>query len=158
VIRDFSEIVDDGAFAEDYDYLSDSDLEEDWDFESPAPPNPQPQPRQREAVYCKYKEPARTGRVIKIQDVAFITFVHPIIYLFTLSTCGSFQAFLLYLYTDSIEFASFGSKVNRRSRSAEIAWTLRGEIPKPSPKSIYRLADKVSNPASFSVPTFDCFA
>lgn len=58
----------------------------------------------------------------------------------------SFQAFLLYLYTNSIEFAPFGSEENRRSRSPEIAWTSEGEIPKPSPKSIYRLADKVSGP------------
>ena len=58
----------------------------------------------------------------------------------------SFQAFLLYLYTDSIEFAPYGSKGNRKSRSPEIAGVRGGEIPKPSPKSIYRLADKVSTP------------
>ncbi|KAF9646320.1 hypothetical protein BDM02DRAFT_253709 [Thelephora ganbajun] len=75
-------------------------------------------------------EHVRMGKVIKIQDVAFITF----------------QAFLLYLYTNSIQFASFGSKENRKSRSPEIAWTPEGEIPKPSPKSIYRLADKYDVP------------
>ena len=66
----------------------------------------------------------------------------------TLSTGGSFQAFLLYLYAGSVNFASFGSKENRKSRSSEIAWIAEEEIPKPSPKSIYRLADKVPNPLS----------
>ena len=66
------------------------------------------------------------------------------IYFPPLSTGESFQAFLLYLYTGSIKFASFGSEENRKSRSPEIAWKREGEIPKPSPKSIYRLADKVS--------------
>ena len=76
-IKVFSETVDDGDFVEDYGYLSDSDLEEDWDFESPALLEPPPKPRQQETTYCKYKEHARMGRVIKIQDVAFITYVHP---------------------------------------------------------------------------------
>jgi hypothetical protein len=144
-IKDLSETADDGEFAEDYGYLSDSDLEEDWDFESPAPPDFPTRPRQQGATYCKYKEHVRMGRVIKIQDVAFVTCVHSKIYSLTLSTGDSFQAFLLYLYTDSIGFALFGSKENRRSRSSEIAWALEGEIPEPSPKSIYRLADKVSS-------------
>ena len=65
----------------------------------------------------------------------------------TISTDGRFQAFLLYLYTKSINFASFGSDENCRSRSHEIAWVSEEEIPKPSPKSIYRLADKVSEPS-----------
>jgi len=49
----------------------------------------------------------------------------------------------MYLYTDAIEFAPFGSKENRRSRSAEIVTPSDDKIPRPSPKSIYRLADKV---------------
>ena len=56
----------------------------------------------------------------------------------------SFQAFLLYLYTNSIEFAPYGSEDNRKSRSAEIVSVSEDSIPRPSPKSIYRLADKVS--------------
>ena len=71
-IKGFSETVDDGEYAEDYGYSSDSDLEEDCDFESPVPPAnlKRPQPR---ALYGEYQENARTGNVIKIQDVAFIT-------------------------------------------------------------------------------------
>ena len=46
----------------------------------------------------------------------------------------------MYLYSYSIEFAPFGSEENRRSRSWEI---VEDFVPRPSPKSIYRLADKV---------------
>jgi len=49
----------------------------------------------------------------------------------------------MYLYTGVIEFAPFGSKENRRSRSAEIVTLSDDKVPRPSPKSIYRLADKV---------------
>ena len=54
----------------------------------------------------------------------------------------------MYLYTDAIEFAPFGSKGNRRSRSAEIVDHADDKVPRPSPKSIYRLADKVCAPPS----------
>ena len=50
----------------------------------------------------------------------------------------------MYLYTNVIEFAPFGSYENRRSRSAEIVTPSDDKVPRPSPKSIYRLADKVS--------------
>ena len=46
---------------------------------------------------------------------------------------------------NGISFAPFGSDENRKGRGAEIAWAPEGDIPNPSPKSIYRLADKVSN-------------
>ena len=49
----------------------------------------------------------------------------------------------MYLYTDTIEFAPFGSEENRRSRSVEIVTPYDDKVPRPSPKSIYRLADKV---------------
>ena len=49
----------------------------------------------------------------------------------------------MYLYVDKIEFAPFGSEENRGSRSAEIVDPPADQIPRPSPKSIYRLADKV---------------
>jgi hypothetical protein len=49
----------------------------------------------------------------------------------------------MYLYTNTIEFAPFGSEENRRSRSAEITTPSDDKVPRPSPKSIYRLADKV---------------
>ena len=51
----------------------------------------------------------------------------------------------MYLYTDEIEFAPFGSEENRRSRGTEIADSSDKKVPRPSPKSIYRLADKVRN-------------
>ena len=49
----------------------------------------------------------------------------------------------MYLYTGDIKFAPYGSKENRKSRSAEIVSLSEDSIPRPSPKSIYRLADKV---------------
>ena len=60
----------------------------------------------------------------------------------------SFQAFLLYLYTGRIEFAPFGSTGNRKTRAAEIVSLVPDRVPRPSPKSIYRLADKVCSPRS----------
>ena len=51
----------------------------------------------------------------------------------------------MYLYTDEIEFAPFGSKENRASRSPEFMISYDDRVPPPSPKSIYRLADKVCN-------------
>ena len=53
-----------------------------------------------------------------------------------------FQALLRYLYTNEIEFAPWGSAERRKARTLETASESYG-IPKPSPKSIYRLADKV---------------
>ena len=49
----------------------------------------------------------------------------------------------MYLYTDAIEFAPFGSEENRKSRRAEMKDPSDDKIPRPSPKSVYRLADKV---------------
>jgi len=49
----------------------------------------------------------------------------------------------MYLYTNMMEFAPFGSAENRRSRSAEIVTPSHDNVPRPSPKSIYRLTDKV---------------
>lgn len=49
----------------------------------------------------------------------------------------------MYLYTGHISFAPYGSEENRRSRSAEIISSSEDSIPRPSPKSIYRIADKV---------------
>jgi hypothetical protein len=66
----------------------------------------------------------------------------------------------MYLYTDVIEFAPFGSRENRRSRSAEIVTLSDDKVPRPSPKSIYRLADKVRDGAFATFaefPTSDKF-
>ena len=49
----------------------------------------------------------------------------------------------MYLYSGVIEFAPFGSGQNRKTRAAEIVDPSDDKVPRPSPKSIYRLADKV---------------
>jgi len=51
---------------------------------------------------------------------------------------------LRYLYTDEIEFAPWGSAERREIHAIEKISESYG-IPKPSPKSIYRLADKVTS-------------
>lgn len=72
--RDFSE-TDGDEFAKDYGYSSDSDLEEDGDFESPGPVKVQKtsHSHKREAPYGQYEESVQVGKVIRIQDIAFIT-------------------------------------------------------------------------------------
>jgi hypothetical protein len=72
VAKDFSEPIDEGEFAEDYGYASDSDLEEDWDFESPAP-EPLLKTAKPVALYGQYEEQVQMGKVIRIRDIAFIT-------------------------------------------------------------------------------------
>ena len=62
-----------------------------------------------------------------------------------LLVCNRFQAMLRYLYTDEIEFAPWGSAGRRETRALEKISESYG-IPKPSPKSVYRLADKVTSP------------
>jgi len=58
--------------------------------------------------------------------------------------CDRFQALLRYLYTNEIEFAPWGSADRRKARALEKISESYG-IPKPSPKSVYRLADKVAS-------------
>ena len=72
--RDFSE-VDGDEFAEDYGYSSDSDLEEDQDSETPGSVGGQSttSPPQQEVPDGHYEEDTQTGKVIKVQDIAFIT-------------------------------------------------------------------------------------
>lgn len=53
------------------------------------------------------------------------------------------QALFLFLYTGEIEFAPFGSDANRNSRNLNASNEDGKTMPKASPKSIYRLADKV---------------
>lgn len=82
--------------------------------------------------------------MIKIQDVASITYADSSFAPSNrLTDTPSFQAFLLYLYTGSIDFAPFGSEANRKTRASEIVSLTPDRVPRPSPKSIYRLADKV---------------
>ncbi|KAF9645626.1 hypothetical protein BDM02DRAFT_3119977 [Thelephora ganbajun] len=134
--KDFKEAIDEEESAEDYGYSSDSDLEDDEDEKSALfkhttktknhPFDPFAIAGEDKIVCEEHEEHVEKGKVVKIPDIAFVTF----------------QAFLMYLYTDAIEFAPFGSGQNRRSRSAEIVTPSDDNIPRPSPKSIYRLADK----------------
>ncbi|KAF9647698.1 hypothetical protein BDM02DRAFT_3187774 [Thelephora ganbajun] len=101
----------------------------------PSPSFPHHRLKNSEDHVPAYHERTREGKVIRVQDVAFLIF----------------QAFLLYLYTDDIEFASFGSKTNRKTRAAEIVSLAPNCVPRPSPKSIYRLADKYGVPALKSI-------
>ena len=84
--KDFSERLDDTECAENYGYHSDSDLEGDEDSTSqkalkPARGHPFDPfcfiPTDNEPVSARgeYKERVEKGKVIKIQDVAFITYV-----------------------------------------------------------------------------------
>ena len=50
----------------------------------------------------------------------------------------------MYLYTGEIDFAPFGSKANRELRTPGLLATVEETIPKPSPKSIHRIAGMVS--------------
>ena len=92
-LKDFSEVTDDSESAEDYGYYSDSDLEEDDDHvvssgEQPkktAPLGGYPLDpfcsslgdEKSTHTYGERKEPPEKGKVIKIQDVAFITYAFP---------------------------------------------------------------------------------
>ena len=89
---------------------------------------------------------AHVGKVVVIEDVAFVTYVRlPSPYACTTKiTCTRFQAMLRYLYTDEIEFAPWGSTERRKARALEKISESYG-IPKPSPKSVYRLAEKVTS-------------
>ena len=88
---------------------------------------------------------SHVGKVVVIEDVAFVTYVGLLSpYALTKITCNRFQAVLRYLYTDEIEFAPWGSTERRKARALEKILESYG-IPKPSPKSVYRLADKVTN-------------
>ena len=88
---------------------------------------------------------ARIGKVAVIEDVAFVTYVGlPSPYACIKITFNGFQAMLRYLYTEEIEFAPWDSAERREARALEKISESYG-IPKPSPKSVYRLADKVTS-------------
>ncbi|KAF9785422.1 hypothetical protein BJ322DRAFT_829530 [Thelephora terrestris] len=138
--KDFKSPIDEEEYREDYEYFSDSDLEDDEDEKTSFKHASKPEVHSfdpfatadEDKPGCEnYEERLEKGKVVKVSDIAFVTF----------------QAFLMYLYTNVIEFAPFGSQENRRSRSAEIINSSDEEVPRPSPKSIYRLADKYDVPA-----------
>ncbi|KAF9778365.1 hypothetical protein BJ322DRAFT_1214739 [Thelephora terrestris] len=146
--KDFFEPIDEDEQAENYGHYSDSDLEDDDDavnatgraVKKAAPPkgnsldrfcSPANDNRAQTPLYGEWNECSERGSIIKVHDIALITF----------------QAFLIYLYTGQVEFAPYGSEENRRSRSTEIVSLSEDSIPRPSPKSIYRLAHKYDIPA-----------
>ncbi|KAF9778322.1 hypothetical protein BJ322DRAFT_493551 [Thelephora terrestris] len=127
------------TIAENYGYDSDSDLEDDED-EKPSSSSlasdelraaPSHRPASEGSCYENHSELDNQGKIVKIPDMAFVTF----------------QAFIFYLYTGQIQFAPLGPRENRSSRTAEAQTTINDKIPSPSPKSIYRLADKYDTPA-----------
>jgi hypothetical protein len=83
--KDFSEAIDDNEIAEDYGYHSDSDLEDDDHIANPTespgivapldedPSSPSPTTDKSTRVYDELSKRPRQGKIIEIQDIAFIT-------------------------------------------------------------------------------------
>ena len=76
--KDFQEPIDEGETAEDYGYLSDSDFEDDADetpsSEHTSKPETHPLAAPGENIGCKnHEERVEKGKVVKIPDVAFVT-------------------------------------------------------------------------------------
>ena len=133
--------------AEDYDYLSDSDLEDDVEVAEPVKrdhfletQNRDPSPGQG-----FYNELNRQGNVVVLRGVSYLTsaavdFPSP----YLLTDLGRFQALVMYLYTGEIDFTPFGCDPNRELHAPGLSSAEEDTIPRPSPKSIYRIADMVS--------------
>ena len=83
-LKDFSEPIDEDECAKNYDYHSDSDLEDDEDATSAgnildevAPPESVPAPadlKESSLVHGEWNESLGNGTIIKIHDIAFITY------------------------------------------------------------------------------------
>jgi len=132
----------DESAAEDYGYYSDSDLGDEEDEkprqsartcdEPSAGPFRRPQPLVGENPrHENLPEPANKGKIVRIPDMAFVTF----------------QAFIFYLYTGQIEFAPRGSQKDQSPGATKEQTPLCDKTPLPSSKSVYRLADKYDIPA-----------
>ena len=75
-LKDFNEAVDEGECAEDYGYSSDSDLEDDDDARLPSVASPSKDKK----VLCEaHEERTERGKVVKIPDMAFVTWVQDMI-------------------------------------------------------------------------------
>lgn len=101
-------------------------------FDPPAIPDKDGNP-----VCEGHGEYAGKGKVVKILDMAFVTWVQSVGLPNALLMLLQAQAFLMHLYTNAIEFAPFGSEENRRSRNAEIVTPSNGNVLRPSPKTTY---------------------
>ena len=129
---------------EDYDYLSDSDIEDEIEIAEPATRiHNSTRESQNSSVAKGFRnELNHQGKVVVLRGVSYLTSVgalFPLLHLLT-KLC-SFRAIVMYLYTGEIDFAPFGSKANRELRTPELLSPEEDIIPRPSPKSIYRIAD-----------------
>jgi len=88
--------------------------------------------------------PTHIGTVVVIDDIAFVrdAGLLPFSCSRLSNPRGRFQALLCYLYTNEVEFAPWGSAEGRGARALEETAD-PFDPPRPSPKSIYRLAGKV---------------
>ena len=88
--KDFSEPIDDDEEAKNYDYYSDSDLEDDEDTVNAGKTPKKAIPRKSSSldplrlpandkksalVHGEWKETSGKGMIIKVHDVAFITYI-----------------------------------------------------------------------------------
>ena len=131
---------------EDCDYLSDSDIEDDVETAEPVTKvHNSAREGQNSSVaggFCG--ELSHQGNVVILRGVSYLTSVGaPFPSLCLLTWLGRFRAIVMYLYTGEIDFAPFGSKANRELRTPELLSKEEDTIPRPSPKSIYRIADMV---------------
>lgn len=91
---------------------------------------------------------ARLGKVAIIRDMAAVTYVKPAVHRSPRLTYCSLEAMIYFLYTSKITFAPLSSDIRYEVLPEDRVgdWNL-AKTPCPSAKSIYRLADKVSNPS-----------
>jgi hypothetical protein len=87
----------------------------------------------------------RIGKVVYVKDIAYVTSVllNCVLKLFCTNRAvpHSWRAMIFYLFTSQISFAPLSFSLRSRARSAKERE--RCIPPKPSAKSMYRLADKV---------------
>ena len=132
--------------AEDCDYLSDSDLEDDAEIAKPVKKDLLLEKQNRDSSLGEgfYNELNRQGKVVVLRDVSYLTSVtvdFPSPYLLT--NLGRFQALVMYLYTSEIDFRPVGPRPYRELHAPGLSSEEEDTIPRPSPKSIYRIADMV---------------
>lgn len=139
---------------EDCDYLSDSDLEEDVEVVEPATKVHRVTAENQDSgssvatIDGSRNELDHRGKVVILRSVPYLTSVKVLFFLLYLPLTepfGRFRAIVMYLYTGEIGFAPFGSKENRELRAPELLSKEEGTVPRPSPKSIYRIADMVGS-------------
>ena len=101
--KDFFEPIDEDERAENYDYCSDSDLEDDEDAVEAARTPKKTAPTENDSlsanvkqstpVYGEWNESLGKGTVIKIHDIAFITYASSSPHHHTPDGCPGFKPF-----------------------------------------------------------------